>query len=462
MFDASVYKDRRKGLKAKIGSGVILLFGNDESPMNYSDNTFGFRQDSSFLYYWGLDDPGLAAFIDVEDDKEIVFGNDLTVAEIVWTGPQPLIKEKSARAGVSESAPMGELANMLATAIKHGKQIHFLPQYRAENVLKLEQLLGLHPRVVNAHASVKLIKAVAEQRRVKSAEEIREIERAVDITGEMHVAAMKRTRPRMVEREIAGLMEGIAVSRGGNLAFPIIFSIHGETLHNHFHGNVMKDGDLVVNDTGAESELHYAGDITRTFPVSGRMSARQRDVYSIVLRAQAGAMKIIKPGVRFNVVHMTAARLLAEGLKDLGLMRGDLDAAVAAGAHALFFQCGVGHLMGLDVHDMENLGEQYVGYDDVTPRSSQFGLCYLRLVRMLEPGFVVTVEPGLYFIPQLIDEWRAEKKFSDFINYEKVEEYRNFGGVRIEDDVLVTTDGCRVLGTPIPKTIDEVEATCVR
>lgn len=457
MFPAQTYIERRNRLKQQLGSGALLFLGNEESPMNYADNTFHFRQDSSFLYFWGIAAPGLAALIDVEADREIVFGNDLTVEEIVWMGPQPAIAEKSRRAGVKESVPLSQLEDVLKKALQAGKKIHFLPQYRAENLIKLQKLLQLHPGAANQQASAPFIKAVVAQRSRKSAEEVAEIEAALKITREMHLLAMKQARPGVYEREVAGLMEGIAYALGGRLSFPIIFSIHGETLHNHYHGNRMKAGDLVVNDSGAESALHYAGDITRTIPIGGKFDPRQREVYEIVLEAQQKAIAACQPGVEFRSVHLLACKRLASGLKALGLMKGDVGEAVSAGAHALFFQCGLGHMMGLDVHDMEGLGEEYVGYTEAIQRNPQFGIRSLRLARALEPGFVLTVEPGLYFIPQLIDRWKAENKFPQFINYEAVDKYRGFGGIRVEDNILVTETGNRVLGKPIPKTIEEVE-----
>jgi Xaa-Pro aminopeptidase len=357
---------------------------------------------------------------------------------------------------------VSRLEEYLRAALQQGRVIRFLPPYRAENVLKLEQLLGIHPRAVKEHASVEFVKAVVRQRSIKSREELEQIEAAIDVTGTMQVTAMKMSRPGMYEREVVGVMEGIAVSAGGNLAFPIIFSIHGETLHNHYHGNKMKAGNIVVNDSGAETSLHYAGDITRTFPVGGKFSQVQKEVYGIILQAQERALSMVAPGMRFKDVHLTAGKMLVRGLKDLGLMKGDVEEAVRAGAHAMFFQCGLGHMMGLDVHDMEDLGEQFVGYDARTKRSEQFGLCYLRLAKALEPGYVLTVEPGLYFIPELIDQWKSEKKFRDFINYERLEKFRSFGGMRVEVDVVVTPKGCRILGKKIPKSIDEIESLCAR
>ena len=431
--------------------------GNEESPMNYPDNQYPFRQDSSFLYFFGLDSPGLAAVVDVDEGKEYVFGNDLTVDDIVWTGPQPTLSERCREVGVEETAPLDQLQAILGKAVPQGRTVHFLPQYRAENILRIEQLLAIHPTVIEDHASETLIKAVVAQRSLKTGEEIEQIEAALDIAREMHVLAMKMSKPGLYERDIAGAMEGIALARGGRLAFPTIFSVHGETLHNHYHGNKLEEGDIVVNDSGAEAASHYASDITRTIPVGGKFSPRQREIYAVVLDAQQQAIEAVRPGVEFRDVHRLACRTLAAGLKDLGLMKGDADEAVHAGAHTLFFQCGLGHMMGLDVHDMEGLGEDYVGYTDTIRRNPEFGWKSLRLARALEPGFVITVEPGLYFIPELIDRWKAEQKCNRFINYDLVEQYRDFGGIRIEDDILVTKDGHRVLGRGIPKAVEEVE-----
>jgi Xaa-Pro aminopeptidase len=461
MFSREVYIKRREVLRKSVTSGLLLFLGNEDSPMNYPANQYHFRQDSSFLYYWGLDSPSLAAVMDLDEGTETLYGDDPTVAEIVWTGPQPLLCHRAAEVGVDRSRPRSDLKDHVIAAVRKGRAIHFLPPYRADNILKIEQLLGLRPSSVRDHVSVEFARAVVAQRTIKAPEEIAEIERAVHISGEMQTCAMKMTRPGMIEREVAGAMHGIAISGGGNLAFPIIFSIHGETLHNHHHDNIMSDGNIVVNDCGAESELHYAGDLTRTFPVSGKFSERQKDMYRIVLDAQKAALEAVKPGVPHREIHLLACRTLASGLKQLGLMKGDVNEAVAQGAHAMFFQCGLGHMLGLDVHDMEDLGEKYVGYEGVE-RSAQFGLCYLRLARPLLPGFVITCEPGLYIIPELIDQWKAERKHEPFLNYDLLERYRDFGGIRIEDDVLVTETGYRLLGKPVPKTIAEVEAACAR
>ena len=457
MFESDIYTQRRILLKKQIKSGLILFLGNDESPMNYADNPYPFRQDSSFLYFWGLDAPGLAATIDLEDDKEVIYGDDLTINDIVWMGPQPSINEKCQRVGVSLTAPIRKFGDELKKASKLGKTIHFLPQYRADNILKLASILDIEPSEINHAVSNEFIKVVVSQRQIKSLEEIEQIELALEISNEMHMMAMKMSKPGMVEREIVGSIEGIALSKGGYLAFPVIFSIHGEILHNHYHGNLMQAGNIVVNDSGATSSMHYASDITRTIPIGGKFTERQKEIYQLVLDTQEKAIAAVKPGMRFKDIHVLACQSLAIGLKELGFMRGNVDEAVAAGAHALFFQCGLGHMMGLDVHDMESLGEQFVGYEKEVPRSNQFGLRSLRLAKTLHPGFVITIEPGIYFIPELIDRWKYENKFAEYINYDKVEKYENFGGIRIEDDILVTQNGNRVLGKSIPKTIEEVE-----
>lgn len=457
MFHSETYKKRRKILKKKFSSGLLLFPGNDESPMNYPANVYPFRQDSSFLYYWGLDAPGLAAVIDVDNDREILFGNDLSVDDIVWMGPQPSVAERATQVGVTHSESIAKLEKRLHDAISGGRRIHFLPQYRGENVKKLATWLGIRPEFLNRYASPELRKAVIAQRSIKEEQEIVEIEKALDITREMHLQAMKWTKPGKFEREVSGQVEGIALSNAGRLSFPIIFSVHGETLHNEFHGNRMQAGDLVVHDAGAEAPSHYAGDITRSFPVSGTFSQKQRSIYELVLKTQLTAIEAIRPGFPYRDVHLLAAKVMATGLKELELMKGDVNEAVAEGAHALFFPHGLGHMMGLDVHDMEGLGEDWVGYDDEITRSDQFGLAYLRLGKRLKPGYVLTVEPGIYFIPALIDQWKAAKKFTDFIDYDRVETYKDFGGIRIEDDVLVTDNGHRVLGKPIPKTVEDVE-----
>lgn len=459
MFDAQIYVTRRTKLQARFDRGLLLFMGNNDSPMNYTDNTYHFRQDSSFLYFWGLDDPDLAAVIDADAGTQTIYGNDFTIDDIVWRGPQPTIAERAARAGVTKTGTRDDLAKVLADAVRQGRRIHFLPQYRADNAQAVSQLIGIRAEAVGAHASVSLIKAVVGLRAYKGPEEIAEIEAALDVSHDMHVLAMKIAKPGMYEREVAGAMAGLVESRGAQLAFPIIFSVHGETLHNHYHGNLMQAGQMAVNDCGADSPLHYASDITRTIPIGGKFVGQQRDLYQAVLRAHKKGLAAAKPGVKWMDVHLMTCRSLAEDLKAIGCMKGDLDEAVRAGAHAMFFQCGLGHMMGYDVHDMEGIGEFYVGYDDPgVTRSTQFGLKSLRMGRALEPGMVMTVEPGIYMIPTLMDKWRAEGKFTDFLNYDVIDTFRSFGGIRVEDDIVVTETGSRVLGKPIPIEMADVEA----
>lgn len=457
MFIAKIYNQRRERLKKQVGSGLILFLGNEECPMNYPANPYHFRQDSTFLYFFGLDSPGLAAVIDIDEERCIVYGNDVNVEDIIWMGSQPLLKDRALNAGVKESAPLSNLDETIKNAIQKGKRIHYLPPYRAEIFLKIEQLLGIQQTLIKNYVSKDLIKAVVEQRSFKIQEEIEQMERAHSVTYEMYEAAMRLAKPGTYEREIVGKMEGIAVSSGCSIAFPTILTINGQILHNHYHGNLLQKGRLIVADSGAESPLHYAADITRTFPVGGKFSTKQKEIYEIVLNAQEASIKSIKPGLKYKDIHLRAATIIAEELKDLGLMKGDINEAVKSGAHALFFPHGLGHMIGLDVHDMENLGEDYVGYEKDDKRSEQFGMAYLRFAKDLKPSYVLTVEPGIYFIPALIDKWKGEKKLDQFINYNKLEDYRDFGGVRIEDNVAVIEGGCRVLGESIPKSILEIE-----
>ena len=457
MFAADTYTTRRARLSASMPSGLLLFLGTDDSPMNYTDNTYHFRQDSTWLYYFGVAQPGLAAVIDLDAGRTLVFGDDLGLDAIVWTGPQPSVAELAARAGVTETAAASALAAAISAARAGGRAIHYLPPYRGEHRLKIAALLGLSPEQTDTQASLDFVRAVVAMRVYKSDEEVAEIERAVDTTVDMHLAGMAMARPGLRESDIAAKVTEIALAAGGGLSFPVIATIHGETLHNHFHGHTLKSGDLFLLDAGAETAMGYAGDLTSTFPVDRTFTSRQRDVYQIVLDAHLAAVAAVKPGRPMREIHLLACRTLAEGLKGLGLMKGDLDDAVAQGAHAMFFQCGLGHMMGMDVHDMENLGEVWVGYEG-QPKSTQFGLKSLRLARPLEPGFVITIEPGLYFIPELIRRWKAEGKFRDFIDYGRLDTFADFGGARIEEDLLVTADGHRILGKPRPRTIAEVEA----
>lgn len=455
MYAKEVYTQRRNLLKKAVGSGVLLFLGNDETGLNYEDNAFRYRQDSTFLYYFGLSFAGLSAVIDIDEDKEIIFGDELTIDSIVWMGTQPTLKEKTEGVGIHETKPYASVADYLKKAAGQGRTVHYLPPYRSEHKIKLMEWLGLP--IGKQEGSVPFIRAIVAQRSHKSEEEILEIEKACNITANMHIAAIKAIAPGKKEYEIASIIEAVALSSGAELSFPTIATVNGQTLHNHYHGHTVKAGDLFLIDAGAETKMGYAGDMSSTIPASKTLTATQREVYEIQNRMHLEAVKALRPGVTFESVYDLSARVMVEGMKELGLMKGDAEEAVQAGAHALFYPHGLGHMMGLDVHDMENLGEVWVGYDG-KPKSKQFGRKSLRLARMLEPGFVLTIEPGIYFIPELIDLWKGEKKFADFINYNKVEEYKTFGGIRNEEDYLITADGSRRLGKKIPLTPEEYEA----
>lgn len=459
MFPKAVYWQRRKQLRELVGEGLILIPGNDESAMNYRGNTYHYRQDSSFLYFFGINKPGFFGICDTGSGEDTLYGNDFGIDDIIWMGEQPKVKELAEEVAVESTGSLDALGAALKSAVQSGRQIHILPTYRGDQVITLAGLFGVSCEEVQKFVSERLIGAVVQLRAIKDQYEIAEIEKAVDVAWIMHTTAMKMGFPGNFERELAGAIEGIALSHGGPVSFPVILSMDGQTLHNHYHGNELVEGRMVVCDAGAETAMCYASDITRTFPVGGRFSTRQKEIYNIVLSANTQTIKASVPGVSYREVHMMAARIIAGGLKELGIMKGDMEEAVQAGAHALFFPHGLGHMMGLDVHDMEGLGEDYVGYNENIKRGDQFGLAYLRMGRELEPGFVMTNEPGCYFIPALIQQWKAEKKFEQFIDYNRAESYLGFGGVRIEDDVLVADEGPRVLGTPIPKTIEEVEET---
>ncbi len=458
MFHKNVYTERRNNLRKEVSEGLILMLGNPEASMNYPANTYHYRQDSNFLYFFGHSIDGLAGIIDIDKNSDILFGNDLEIDDIIWMGPQERIHEKAERVGVSKAEPYDKLFDYIAEAIRASRKIHFTPPYRANNKLLLEKLIGIHPSRQKDHTSVELIKAIVKLRSVKDQYEIAELEKAALIGYEMHTTAMKMTKPGLVEQEIAGRIEGIAISKGNGVSFPVILSVHGEILHNHYHGNVMKDGDLLIVDAGASSNMDYACDFTRTLPVSGKFTPKQKAIYEIVLEANQKAIEAISPGIKYVDIHLLSTQIIADGLKKVGLMKGDTKEAIKAGAHALFFPHGLGHMLGLDVHDMEDIGQIYVGYDDEVRPSQQFGTAYLRLGRRLQEGFVLTVEPGIYFIPALINKWKSEKKFEEFINYEMVEQYIDFGGIRIEDDVLVTANGFQLIGKPVPKTVQEIEA----
>ena len=418
MFSKETYIARRAKLKQALGSGLLLFLGNDESGMNYADNTYHFRQDSTFLYFFGLPYAGLSAIIDIDNDKEIIFGDELTIDAIVWMGTQPTLKEKSEAAGIEIVRPYKEVEDYLRNAQRKGQPIHYLPTYRAEHQIKLFQWLGILPGA--ERPSVPFIMGVVNQRIYKSEEEIAEIEKACVVTADMHLAAMRAVRP-------------------------------GD------HSHLIQSGDMLLLDAGAETEMGYAGDMSSTIPADDTFTTRQKEIYDIQVAAHEAAVAALRPGVPFVDVYELSCKVIMEGLKDLGFVKGDPMEAVKAGAHAMFMPCGLGHMMGLDVHDMENLGEVYVGYNG-QPKSTQFGRKSLRLGRPLEPGFVLTIEPGVYFIPELMDLWYIQGKFTEFINYDKLFTYKDFSGIRNEEDYLITADGARLLGKKIPLRTEEVEA----
>lgn len=457
MFSRDTYVSRRTALASRFESGLLVLPGNSESPMNYADNCYAFRQDSTFLYYFGLDQPGVAAVIDVDAGAATVFGDELTIDHIVWMGDLPTIAARAERVGVVDTRPLSDLNRIVAEARAAGRDVHYLPPYRADTTVWLADLMAVTPAAVAAGASTDFVRAVVDQRVIKSAEEVAEIERAVETSVAMHEAAIRMARPGMTEADVAAEVGRIAEAAGGRTSFPIIATIHGETLHNHVHVNTLADGDLFLLDAGAETAMGYAGDLSSTFPVGRRFSERQRTIYELQLAARVAAVDTLAPGVPFREAHFASSRVIFDGLKDLGVMKGDTDEALAAGAHAMVFPCGVGHMMGLDVHDMENLGEVWVGYDG-EPKSTQFGLKSLRLARELKPGFVLTVEPGIYFIPQLMDLWRSEGRCADFIDFDELDKWRDFGGVRNEEDFLITAEGARRLGPHKPQTVEEIES----
>ena len=455
MFAKETYINRRSALKKSVGSGLLLFLGNEESGMNYEDNTYPYRQDSSFLYFFGLSYAGLGAVIDIDEDREIIFGDELTIDHIVWMGTQPTLHEKAQSVGIRETLPSADLKKYIEKAVAKGQTVHYLPPYRAEHRLKLFDMLGIKPGT--EQPSIPFIKGVVNLRNYKTAEEIVEIERACDVTAEMHIAAMRALRVGMKECEVSAALEAVAQANGCALSFPTIATVCGQTLHNHYHGHTVKEGDMLLVDAGAETEMGYAGDMSSTICAGKKFTSRQKDVYDIQVASHRAAVEALRPGIPFKDVYELSCRVICEGLKGLGLMKGDPAEAVAAGAHAMFFPCGLGHMMGLDVHDMENLGEVWVGYDG-HPKSTQFGRKSLRLARPLEPGFVLTIEPGIYFIPELMDYWKAEGRFTDFINYDKLEAYRDFTGLRNEEDYLITETGARRLGKYVPVTTEEVEA----
>ena len=455
MFNKETYIRRRAELKKLVGNGVVVLFGNNESPANYPANSYApMRQDSSFLYYFGQHRDGLVGVIDIDKDEEWLFGDDIDVEDIVWMGYTPSVADLAAEVGVTKTAPMKDLAKMVK-----GGNIHFLPPYRHDTKIQIMDLLGIHPSKQKEAASLPLIKAVVKMRSTKEPQEIAAIERACDVGYAMHTTAQLLIRPGVTERFIGGQVDGVARSLAQGVSFATIFSQHGEIMHGNPSDAKLEAGRLALCDAGCELD-DYCSDNTRTMPVSGKFTQRQLEIYSIVEACHDYVLEVAKPGVKYADVHFAVCRLMTERLKELGLMKGDTDEAVAAGAHAMFLPHGLGHMMGMDVHDMEGLGQIYVGFDEETrPNLEQFGTNCLRMGRKLEEGFVVTDEPGIYFIPALIDDWKASGHCKDFLNFDLLETYKDFGGIRIEDDLLITSDGCRFMGKQrIPYHPKELEA----
>lgn len=456
MFSADTYQNRRNKLKEQLSGGLVLFLGNIENPVNFADNPYPFRQDSTFLYYFGIQEPRLAAIMDLDKDKTVIFGDELSIDEIIWMGRQESLHAKAEKAGVRETSAFDKLYDYIQTAVTGGQKVHFLPPYQPVNKILLHSLLDL--KTTGLQPSVDFIKAVALQRSVKEEQEVTEIEKAVNVSNQMHLLAMRMAKAGMKEYELVAAIQKTGADQEMPFSYPPIVTVNGQILHNHYRGNTLKNGDMVLNDSGVETPMGYAGDLTRTFPVAAGFSTRQAEMYEIVHRAFKESQAILKPGLNFKAVHLKTAEILTRGLTALGLMKGDVEESVKNNAFTLFFQCGVGHLMGLDVHDMEDLGEQYVGYTADDPKDQTiFGWKSLRLGRPLEAGNVLTVEPGIYIIPELIDLWQKEHKLSQFINYDKVNTYRDFGGIRIEDNFLITAGGYKLLGNGLISSLKEVE-----
>lgn len=458
LFSKSTYVERRNELKKLVGSGLIVLFGNNDSPANYPSNTYKFRQDSSFLYYFGLHRNGLVGVIDVDNDREYLVGDEIDIEDIVWYGSVTSVAEMAEMTGVARTAAMRELPAIVESAKAQGEEVHFLPPYRFDNQIQIMDLLGIHPSQQKAAASLKLIAAVVKMRTTKTEEEIAELERAAEIGYEMHTTAMRLCRPGITEQYIGGMVDGIANAYGCMVSFQTIATQHGEVMHGNPSPAKLEAGRLMLVDAGAETNENYCSDNTRTTPVSGVFTQKQKDIYNIVVECHDHVLEVAKPGVKWWDVHFAVCRIITERLQQLGLMKGDVEESLKAGAHAMFLPHGLGHSMGMDVHDMEGLGQVYVGFDDEVRPSTQFGTNALRFGRRLQKGFVVTDEPGIYFIPALIDDWKKNGTNAQFLNFDKIDEYRDFGGIRIEDDVLITDEGCRFIGSKcIPYHVEDVE-----
>lgn len=459
MFTADIYSARRAELRRRIGKGIILLPGNVESPFNYPNNTFHFRQDSTFMYFFGHSVPALAGVIDVESGEETLYGDDFTVEDIIWMGPQPTIRDFADEVGVAQSKPMAKLQEDVRRAISLGREVHYLPPYRGETILMMSDMLGIHPSMLHARKSWDLLFAVAEMRERKGEEEIAALEEAFEIGYQMHTAAMRNTRAGRTEHEVAGIVDGMALRYGTGVSFTTILSQHGEVLHNHDHSGTMQDGRLVLCDAGGEHLNGYVSDHTRTFPVSGKFTQKQKDIYNIVLAAHDAAAAALRPNMMYTEYSDAAFHTLIEGLKGLDLVRGSVDDAIAAGAAYLFMPHGLGHGIGLDVHDCENIGERSFSFAEVEERAKQSACCITRAWWRLQPGTVLSNEPGIYFVPDLIDKYKADGKCKGIVNYDKLEEYRDFGGIRLEDDMIVTATGSKQIGSKqIPITVEDVEA----
>ena len=453
MFSKEVYVARRRELRRRLSdqSGIVVFLGNVEAPAQYKDNCYKWRQNSNWLYYFGIDEPRYAAVLDLDSGTETIFADDVDIDDIIWTGPMPSVADVAASAGVENSAPYSKLDWVVSEAIVKGRKIHAVPPYRYYNVLKMQQL-GI------AEPSEALIRAIVSMRLVKDPLEIAEIDNACDLGQQMHTVARRGVKLGVVEQQIVGDMEGVALAKGWGVSFPTILTQHGEIFHCHAHDSILEPGKLLVIDAGVENNNHYASDFTRTYPTGGKFTPKQRDIYQIVYECNELAFSLTKPGTAYRDVHLAVAAHMLEGLKALDLVRGDVHQMVADGIAGLFMPHGLGHNMGMDVHDMEDLGENLVGYDPDQKRSSQLGLGSLRMARRLVPGNVITDEPGIYFIPALIQKWKGEGKAKGVVNYAKLESYYDFGGIRLEDDVLVTPDGARRLGpNRLPIAPDDIE-----
>ena len=470
MFSKEVYARRRQTLVAKMADsaaegkrGIALFIGNTEAPAQYKDNCYKFRQDSTWLYFFGIDQPLYAAIIDLDNGNETIFANDVEIGDIIWMGPQPSVASVAASVGVEKSAPYTDLNAAVAKVLAEGRPVHFVKPSRYYNTMKIASLLGCGTEEVAGRFSLALTKAIISMRLVKEDCEIEVIDDACNLGYEMHTVARNSIVPGIIEQEIVGKMDGVTLSKGWGVSFPTILTQHGETLHNHLHDKIIEPGKLMVIDAGAESNVHYASDFTRTYPTSGKFTTKQREIYQIVCDCNEFAFSMTRPGISYREVHLKTMHLMLEELRALDIVRGDVQDMVEAGIAGLFMPHGLGHNMGLDVHDMEDYGENYVGYDDDQKRSSQLGLGSLRMARKLVPGNVITDEPGIYFIPALIEKWKSEKTDQGFVNYSKLESYYDFGGIRLEDDVLVTADGARRLGKErLPISPDDVEAAMAK